>query len=249
MKHLLLLLILLPAATFAQPQVQITGGLSLSFLPSTETGRAAEDALSSGIFLGGEVWLPGKNDHALVGAFFRYGRVFSTRLQADFNGPGAGSTPGNERTIFAHSRLQRFDHLQLGLSAKVARFSAPDIDYSIQLGGGVNIIQNQQTHLAASEFHQGEERLQTPTSGYEIDKDGIRESATFVNSITLLDDMLLRASPFLEAGIHLDAREGTAGFISFQLGLTPIVDPDLYREAPQGRVWMQLQFGAKGRIF
>lgn len=254
MKYLFISLIVFPLGLFAQLHVQISGDFSLTFLPSTAAGRAPTVNSSSvsdgGVSLGVELWFPGRSKKYNYGLFARYGRVFSTRLQANFSGPAAGTTPESERIIFAQTKLLGFDYSQLGATAKVARFSSPRFDWSFQLGGGVTLIRNQLLHVAGSEFHSDKDRLQTPGAGYEIDSNGIRESASFVNSISLLEDMLLKTTPFLEIGLNAESQGGITAFCSAQIGLRPIVDPSLYEGNDlNGRLWFQIRTGAKGRIF
>jgi len=254
MKYLFISLIIFPLSLFAQLQVQISGDLAVTFLPSTAAGRGPTAnstlARSGGVSLGAELWFPGKSKKYNYGVFARYGRVFWTRLQANFSGPAAGTTPESERIIFAQTKLLGFDYSQLGASAKVARFSSPRYEWSFQLGGGVNLIRGQRLHVAGSEFHADEARLQMPGAGYEIDSNGIRESASFVNSITLLEDMLLKTTPFLEIGVNAASEGGVMAFFSAQIGLRPVVDPALYEGNDlNGSLWFQLRTGAKGRLF
>ncbi len=254
MKYLFISLIILPLGVFAQLHLQISGDFSVTFLPSTAAGRGATvnstSTDNSGVSFGAELWFPGKSKKYNYGLYARYGRVFSTRLQGNFSGPAAGATPESNRIIFAQTKLQGFDFSQLGASAKIARFSSPRFDWSFQAGGGVSFIPSQRLHVAGSEFHSDKDRLQTPGSGYEIDSNGIRESASFVNSITLLDDMLLKVTPFLEIELNAESPGGIMAFLSAQIGLRPVVDPDLYQGNDlNGLLWFQIRTGAKGRLF
>ncbi len=254
MKYLFISLILLPLGLFAQLQVQISGDFSLTFLPSTATGRGSRANSSStdnsGITFGGELWFPGKNKKYNYGLFARYGLVFSTRLQANFSGPAAGTTPESSRMIFAQTKLQGFDFSQLGATVKIARFSSPRYDWSFQAGGGVSLIRRQRIHVAGSEFHSDKDRLQTPGAGYEIDRNGIRESPSFVNSISLLEDMLLKATPFMEIEANAESPGGIMAFFSAQIGLRPVVSPELYQGNDlNGLLWFQIRTGVKGRLF
>jgi len=254
MKYLFLTLLLLPLGLFAQVQFHISGDLGVTFLPTTEEGRNAAKNNSSvdqrSIGLGAELWFPNRKKEYNRGVFARYGRIFLTRLQADYRGLAAGSTSESRRTIFAQTKLLRCDYYQFGLMANLTSFDSRRYHWSFQLGGGVTLIHSERIHVAASEFHQGEEQLQTPGAAYVIDAEGIRIIESGPDGVTMLDNMLVKFTHFLETGFYAETANSVSLFFSAQLGLRPIVDAGLYQDDDlKGRLWIQIRTGVKGRLF